>query len=785
MAAPIGFGNWQLAIDKILQSIEPTDQFKLFASLSSNDDRVLYLLNNKTLRSVEWLPVYFDSCRKWHGKSTEVAQVWRNKGNRLFQRKRYQEAVAAYTQCHLSAPVQDGGDYVISLGNRSAALFHMEKYQECLTDVTRALASGFPKESRHKLLSRRVQAQIRLGQKVKAESSFLKLQDFVSGGSFCLTGEKRDAFLKEIESMEKDIKNLNNQSTLKASSQEPPKVFSGVNSTVPQATAAVTLTITPDQGRFLVANQSFPKGSTLIVERPFAAVLLPEHYESHCHHCFTALPSNPVGCCQCSAVRFCNESCRDAAWSLYHKVECPFLDLLHSVGVAHLSLRIVLTATLPYLKDFLKNPARYRSADEIPIKGVNRDGVYDRSYLSVFDLMTHEGTTASQDMLQYSLTAALLLVTLVQAEFFDGVPGISEWAEEMKTPSGKQSEKNRENGKHPNVPEEVRYIGAALLRHILQLVCNAHAITSLQAQSCRGEDDWGSGGDMSHNASVEADSLQNVQQVRIATAIYPTASLMNHSCDPTIISSFMGDVLIVRNIKDVKKGDEIYNCYGPHYCRMRTGERQEVLKSQYHFDCLCEACAQGDVSSQRFGAFQCPQCSGILRDVLCTECGQSMEKEKLEAYKKKAKQMDALFNSAVESQNCGNYKDALEKLQRCQRERRSILYRDHRDLALGEDAIAKCYASLGEFSASADHLFLSVQFAQLMYGDGSAEFAHELQKLAEVLFNAERFVECLEVSTQAVGLFEGLYSQGHEAVRQTRELAMAAQMALMPVMEAT
>lgn len=61
------------------------------------------------------------------------------------------------------------------------------------------------------------------------------------------------------------------------------------------------------------------------------------------------------------------------------------------------------------------------------------------------------------------------------------------------------------------------YIGTLLLRHIQQLICNAHAITLVEAVA--GDD----------NSLV---SSQN--QVKLATAIYPTASLMNHSCKPNI-----------------------------------------------------------------------------------------------------------------------------------------------------------------------------------------------------------------------------------------------------------
>ena len=57
-------------------------------------------------------------------------------------------------------------------------------------------------------------------------------------------------------------------------------------------------------------------------------------------------------------ARYCSDDCRARSWHRYHKHECHNLDLLHSVGIAHLALRTVLVAgrkgilaLRPYLKD--------------------------------------------------------------------------------------------------------------------------------------------------------------------------------------------------------------------------------------------------------------------------------------------------------------------------------------------------------------------------------------------------------------------------------------------------
>ena len=88
-------------------------------------------------------------------------------------------------------------------------------------------------------------------------------------------------------------------------------------------------------------------------------------------------------------------------------------------------------------------------------------------------------------------------------------------------------------------------VGSLLLRHVCQLVSNAHAITGIVRSSAQPAVDstdptrgLSSGRPLTGGATDEGCStaVDDSQQVRLATAIYPTSSLMNHSCDPSIIS---------------------------------------------------------------------------------------------------------------------------------------------------------------------------------------------------------------------------------------------------------
>lgn len=80
------------------------------------------------------------------------------------------------------------------------------------------------------------------------------------------------------------------------------------------------------------------------------------------------------------------------------------------------------------------------------------------------------------------------------------------------------------------------------------------------------------------------------EQVQLGQALYPTASLLNHSCDPSAAISFAGKRVTVRAVKRVKPGEELTLSYGPQKGETRTAERRKWLWERYAFVCNCAAC---------------------------------------------------------------------------------------------------------------------------------------------------------------------------------------------------
>lgn len=71
----------------------------------------------------------------------------------------------------------------------------------------------------------------------------------------------------------------------------------------------------------------------------------------------------------------------------------------------------------------------------------------------------------------------------------------------------------------PN-PWKREVVSFMLLRHIIQIICNGFAIKKSEA-------------DVSKSVSVD---MPDLSQITFATGLYPSAAMMNHSCDPNIIT---------------------------------------------------------------------------------------------------------------------------------------------------------------------------------------------------------------------------------------------------------
>lgn len=656
---------------------------------------------------------------KWE-KLASRASAFRLQGNTKYQQKNDGGSLALYTQSIIHAP-KNSEELSLALANRSAVLYRMKLYQDCLRDIALALQHGYPSFLKYKLILRRGQCLENLGQHKEAMEILQQAMTDVSLDKNSMLKKDLEAALAAVSA---NLKSGSRQNLLPESPiVEIPTPTYGENKNLAYASAVLELKYNADKGRHIITNRDIKMGDILFVEKPYAFVVLPDQYKSHCHHCCSSYLA-PIPCLECIMALYCSDDCRRESWEQYHRWECGGgLEIMHSIGIAHLGLRVVLKAG-----PLCKLKARYTDLKGKSALGI--DGKYGNktdNYDAVYHLMPHLEKMQTEDLFQYATTATMLTLYLRHCtDYFGTDPDQS----------------------------TLCLVGGLILRHIAQLVCNAHAITKLQTLPPEHE-----------NQQVVTET-----QVRVATAIYPTASMMNHSCDPSIINSFHNEVLIVRACKDIPNGGEVFNCYGPHFRHMKRKDRQEVLQSQYFFKCVCEPCSlplQQDFQ-ERFCALLCSECTGPLirndnsaHDMTCSDCGHSQD---YSSHVEATFRAHALYNEGCTTLELGNMKEAVDKFESCLALRKKCLYRSHRELTTCADQIAKCYAMLGEYNKSIQFLLDCLPAIEEQFGSCSIEVANELQKLSDVMI-------CdLETCSPGSNIFFEKHKKATEYVQRARQI---------------
>ncbi|KAK7604157.1 hypothetical protein V9T40_004430 [Parthenolecanium corni] len=218
-------------------------------------------------------------------------------------------------------------------------------------------------------------------------------------------------------------------------------------------------------------------------------------------------------------------------------------------------------------------------------------------YEQVNNLEMHLDDVPVHDLISFSLTATLLILYLEKySDFFTS-----------------------------SVRKSIDGVGFRLLKHMFQIVCNAFAAK----KSC-------------FKGKLDEDSLETCLET-FSTGLYPSAAMMNHSCDPNIITSFRYNTLIVRAGQQIKKGEEIFNCYGPHYRRRETEQRKEILKNQFYFDCKCKQCILAEVETTKFLCLNCASpCirkDDSKKELKCTKCNAILKEQQYDELLRKAESM--------------------------------------------------------------------------------------------------------------------------------------------------
>ena len=262
---------------------------------------------------------------------------------------------------------------------------------------------------------------------------------------------------------------------------------------------------------------------------------LPEYLGSNCSHCFKSMKA-PLPCPVCTKVMFCSYECRKEALSTYHPYECKIMDFLIASGMSIVCFMAYKAIVQKPFKYFLDNRDKFTNHNEesganvkLDDKGQPTEVYLSDDYRNFFNLVTHSGERKAGDVFHRAMLTVMMMRCMKKYGYFGP------------------------DAKDDILTEDECFVGT-ILNHFLEAgQFNAHEVAQFEMIS----------------RNVESGS----KSVYIGAATYPTLALFNHSCDPSIVRFYIEDYVCVQSIKNIRKGEEINENYGPIFFHSPKDDR--------------------------------------------------------------------------------------------------------------------------------------------------------------------------------------------------------------------
>lgn len=683
---------------------------KNLVAQTSNGDRFKVLWQDDRIRAdiEKKFRIDLASCdrRKTPGKSTSESKRFRELGNKSFKNKNYSEALHYYTQAvrFASYPDQNEPDdtLALALANRSAASYSLTKYRLCLLDIDLAIKYGYPEANMFKLLIRKTKCLHILS--VWA-NDVEDIKDQLRG--LLREPNTKDYIKAEINGMFEFLEKTNPETMEKDESdvrEEPLMKVSNPSKTLSHAGDCVEMSYNPEKGRYLITNKDVLFGRLLVGEQPYVCNLAPCRRNQYCYSCFGRLHSCGLSCKNCTQVLYCSEKCLEAKADI-HDLECnKFLNFQDELGVAYLVAHIVFKTRcqLDEIPIYSRKVVDLKTLDEVINIPMNDwpDLVFKSDYASVLSLQDHAEDYEYDSMMGFALTAVYLL-TALKSLYVKDIPCLQD-------------------------DDKVPLVGSVILRHLLQLQTNLISILDQDLQGL---------------VSV-GPNLSAIKETPIGVGIYPTISLLNHSCSPNVLSLFHRNKFVIRAAKTLECGSEINYCYGPCLRRDTKVDRQSQLRNQYFFTCDCDSCSQNIEDETR--AFICPSCKGpvVYNRDRTNQCLRCRKKDPIDAdaHLKYLESLKAEFIDIKE--NVEDYNLKIEKLLNLESKLRKIVYWRQPILVELKSEMLNSAEEAGDMENASKYCQEELEMSVAAYGPESYETIMVQMKL--INYNWQKLYESIE-----------------------------------------
>lgn len=319
-----------------------------YSLLNNNDARIKCtigcILKHKAIPKIE---------RRHNSKDPQKALRYINHGKIIYKSMNYLKSSTKYTKA-LIYSLTNSDNQSRAYAGRSAVWYKLGFYNHCLLDIDRALKINYPDNRKAELYTRRALSLLALN-KIATTIFDEAIADARLWSKKMNQSNQRQ--IKYILDSLYSKKVCQRSSTFSNNIEVMPETPID-NPMVHNASGAIKLEYTKDNGRHIIATRDIKAGEALAVHKAYVAI--PVFTDSGeiskasinytvCWHCSLRVWSG-VPCHQCVNVIYCNEVCRDAAWTEYHDIECPIITVMFIKGTEVTEL-MALRLTIKAIKE--------------------------------------------------------------------------------------------------------------------------------------------------------------------------------------------------------------------------------------------------------------------------------------------------------------------------------------------------------------------------------------------------------------------------------------------------
>jgi len=193
-----------------------------------------------------------------------VSKSLQQSGNALFKAELYEEAADMYTKSlRGSKPTTEL--YALAMANRSAAHFHMGKYEHCLRGARVAMTANYPSELAYKLYERAGHAEHILGMVERAKESYAVCLTRLDEADMSAEDKREFRAAVQVAATECEQVLIERERTTKTPIAE--HLVGERNENIPALSAFVELKMSEDMGRGVYASRDINPGKWSIMGR--------------------------------------------------------------------------------------------------------------------------------------------------------------------------------------------------------------------------------------------------------------------------------------------------------------------------------------------------------------------------------------------------------------------------------------------------------------------------------------------------------------------------------------